>query len=217
MSAGDQVQDLLGHRREAADAQVAPTMTIAIWTLPSRLMRSLLTRLSSSLRPCSSSLTVFSSSLVRLQLLLGGVELLVGALQLLVARQDLLVGRLQLLVGGLELLDDRLQVLAAGRELRARSALQRARRRWPLALAGADSARLRRLGGRRGAQSNSTRKWPPAGGRRAGRPRGRRRPAGRSRLTLQPVLADGRPLLARRLERGAQAVAAALRAPSSGG
>ena len=39
-------------------------MTIAICTLASRFMRSLLTRLSSSLRPCSSSLTVLSSSLV---------------------------------------------------------------------------------------------------------------------------------------------------------
>ncbi len=39
-------------------------MTIAICTLPTRLTRSLLTRLSSSLRECSSSLTVFSSSLV---------------------------------------------------------------------------------------------------------------------------------------------------------
>ena len=42
----------------------ALTMTMAICTLPSRLIRSLLTRLSSSLRPCSSSLTVLSSSLV---------------------------------------------------------------------------------------------------------------------------------------------------------
>src|SRR5262252_7497675 len=42
----------------------ALTMTMAIWTLPRRLMRSLFTRLNSSLRPCNSSLTVFSSSLV---------------------------------------------------------------------------------------------------------------------------------------------------------
>ena len=40
------------------------TITMAIWTLASRFTRSLLTRLSSSLRPCSSSLSVFSSSLV---------------------------------------------------------------------------------------------------------------------------------------------------------
>ncbi len=41
-----------------------PRMTIAIWTLPSRLTRSLLSRFSSALRFCSSSLTVASSSLL---------------------------------------------------------------------------------------------------------------------------------------------------------
>ena len=41
-----------------------PTMTIGMSTLPRRFIRSLLTRVSSSLRECSSSLTVFSSSLV---------------------------------------------------------------------------------------------------------------------------------------------------------
>ena len=95
----------------------ALTITMAIWTLARRLIRSLLTRLSSSLRPCSSSLTVFSSSLVDCSSSFAVSSSSLVRLQLLVARQDLLVGRLQLLVGGFELLDDRLQVLAAGRQL----------------------------------------------------------------------------------------------------
>ena len=90
----------------------SPTITIAICTLASRFTRSLLTRVSSSLRAWSSSLSVFELLVGRLQLLLGGLQLLVGRLQLLVAREDLLVRRLQLLVGGLHLLDDRLQVFA---------------------------------------------------------------------------------------------------------
>ena len=109
MSSGHQVQDALGHRREAADAQVArddddrdldaAEQVHEVAVDPAELV------------VAAVQLLVHRVELLvgRLQLLLGGVELLVGRLQLLVARQDLLVGGLQLLVRGFELLDDRLQ------------------------------------------------------------------------------------------------------------
>ena len=154
-------------------ARSLPTMTIGMSTLPSRLTRSLLTRVSSSLRECSSSLTRVQLLVGALQLFLGGVELLVRALQLFVARQDLFVGRLQLLVGGFELLDDRLQVLAAGRQLAAQIADARvglvARRAAPARFSGRASGRTLAGGA---ASSNSTRKCSPRAGRERRRPRG---------------------------------------------
>ena len=92
-------------------------MTIVTSTVASRLTRSLLTRLSSSLRAVQLLVDGVELFVGALQLFLGRVELFVGALQFLVAREDLFVGGLQFLVGGLEVLDDRLQIFAAGCQL----------------------------------------------------------------------------------------------------
>ena len=158
-------------------------MTIAICTLPSRFTRSLLTRVSSSLRRVQLLVHRVELLVGRLQLLLGGVQLLVGRLQLLVAREDLLVGRLQLLVGGLQLLDDRLEVLAAGREL----LLAAERRAGGLRAACGLARRRRRPRPRRFARaSKRTRKWRWRRHRSAGRPRRRRRASRRSTRTRRP-------------------------------
>src|SRR5215471_16054383 len=60
---GGQPQQLLGLYREASHAEVRPSITIGIFTLLSRFVRSLLSCESCMLRCCISSLTVFSSSL----------------------------------------------------------------------------------------------------------------------------------------------------------
>ena len=195
------------------------TITMAIWTLPSRLIRSLLTRLSSSLRDVQLLVDGVQLLVGRLQLLLGGVELLVGALQLLVARQDLLVGRLQLLVGGFELLDDRLQVLAAGGQLALQQLRDAAGR-----LATAGGAGSRSVGAAR-PRARPSRRWPSNSTRKCSRPavvsgitssvtgcqpRPPTAPAGR--------LAHAPPRLLRAAcERACAARRAALRAPSSAG
>src|SRR5207244_3241544 len=113
----DQVQDLLGHRREAADTEIdghdddgdlhAREQVREVAVHPAQLI------------VAAVQLLVHRVELLvgRLELLLGGVQLLVRALQLLVARQRLLVRRLQLLVRRLELLDGRLQVLAVRSQL----------------------------------------------------------------------------------------------------
>ncbi len=93
------------------------TMTIAICTLPKMLLRSSLTRLSSSLRFCSSSLTVVSSSLLDW---ISSFEVSSSSLmlwRLFVRGLHFLVRRLQLLVRGLLLLDHRLQIVASSGEL----------------------------------------------------------------------------------------------------
>ena len=133
------------------------TITMAMFTLASRLARSLLSCASSSLRFWSSSLTVFSSSLVdwSSSLAVSSSSLVLCSSSLL--ETDLLVGRLQLLVGGLLLLDHRLEVFA-GRASSCSQQLADLRISRPSAAPGFRACDARAVFGSRGASSKRIRK-----------------------------------------------------------
>ncbi len=111
---GDQVQDLFGHGREAANAQLviddddgdlhAAQQVDQVAVGPAQLLVAAVQFLVDGVEFLVGGL----------QFLAGGVQLFIGALQLLVAGEDLLIGGLELLVGGFEFLDDGLEVFAAG-------------------------------------------------------------------------------------------------------
>ena len=115
--ARDEVQDLLRHRAEAPDAQVAGHHDDGQVGAGDQVVQVVVEL--AQVAVADLELLVDRAQLLvgRLELLLGGLELLVGALKLLVAGKDLLVARLQLLVGRFELLGDRLQVAAGRRQL----------------------------------------------------------------------------------------------------
>ena len=127
--ARDQVELLLGHRREAPDAQVARHDDDGNLHAGEQVEQ--IGVHARQLFVARVQLVVHRVQLFvgRLQLFLRGVELFVRALQLFVARENFLVRRLQLLVGRLDLLNRRLQVFARGGELFLELADAAARRR----------------------------------------------------------------------------------------
>ena len=190
---------------------------MAIWTLPSRLIRSLLTRLSSSLRPCSSSLTVFSSSLVDCSssFAVSSSSLVLCSSSLLERISSFADCSSSLAASSSWMIDCRYSRLAASsrcsscaarRPSRPRAGRRRLRRREAALLAVAAPGRRTARGSAAVPPSvsgitSSVDRQPAAS------------PTGRCR----PVLAHRRPALARRLQRACAGRRAAPRAPSSAG